>query len=451
MKTQPPQLILPERPEWRALYEAAWAGAARGVREPLSQTPDGEAFLCDPAATAMRPWDACFAALWARHAPRAVAGLENPLSDLENFYAAQREDGSIPGDLLAPGGAADPPLFSWAEWEYYLTTGDDARLPLVLPFLRAHFQWHLRARRRKEGALFCAAEETATAEIPRGEAHGWIDRTSQMALDCECLANIALHCGDAETGRAAAATFLEIKELVNATMWDEFRLVYTDIDEDGLWTGPVHLGAYWTLLSGLATEERATQMTRHLRSWRSFARRNRVPLLAAFEKGFREGGGAIRPEVVYTLVRGLERNGQEDLAQEIAANLLDLIAAVYTETGAIWSAYAPDDPTPHNTARHVFAGPALVAPISMMVETGLGIRVDAPNQEVLWHLRLAEPHGIRGLRVGAVHVDLHAEPLPDARFRVQHESDGPLCLLLATLAGTRIVEIPRAGRGELIV
>lgn len=451
METQPPQLILPERPRWRALYDAAWQGAARGVRPPLSQTPDGEPFLCDSAAALIRPWDACFAALWLRHAPSAIPGLENPLSALENFYAAQREDGSIPGDLLSPGENSDPPLLSWAEWEYYLATGDDARLALVLPFLRAHFHWHLRTRRRKEGAFFCTAEETATPEIPRGEAHGWIDRTSQVALDCECLANIALHCGDHETGRAAAATYLEIKEMVNATMWDEFRLVYTDIDEDGLWTGPVHLGAYWTLISGLATEEPVAQMVRHLRSWRSFARRHRVPLLAAFEKGFREGGGAIRPEVVYTLVRGLERNGQEDLAQEIAENLLDLMAAVYTETGAIWTAYAPDDLSPDNSARHVLAGPALVAPIAMMIETALGIRVDAPNEEVLWHLHLLEPHGIRGLRVGRATVNLAAEPTADARFRVRHETDAPVCLLLRTITGTRVVEITAAGSGELLV
>lgn len=467
-----PQPILPERPLWMAAYNAAWAIAVeKGLRPAVPWNEAAGPYVGSCRGDALSQWDACCMAHWLKYAQGAIAGLAHPLSCLDSFYAAQQRDGAIPREILPNGEGApnksreqdspataagwrhsaftNPPLFSWAEWEYYEHTGDDSRLRRVLPILASYFDWYAKGRSRKQGYFWWDGFGSGMDDLPRGDAHGWVDYTAQAALDCEFLANIALQVGNQEIAQSSSTNYLLLKELVNERMWNEMKLCYGDVDEDDLWTGPLHVGAYWALMANLATPERVAEMTKHLRSYRSFARPHMVPALAGFEHGFDRAGGGWRggvwPPTTYMVVRALERCGEAGLSHHIALNHVAQCAEVFEQTGTFWDHYAPDFLAPAADARPDCCGWSALGPIAMLLESVIGVRVNATLGEIDWTLRLEESHGVRNLFVGGIIVDLHAA-WADRKWTITVTASGPIEVRLRTYNGTVVT-----GPGKTVV
>ncbi len=429
---------LPAQPLFEDIYKAAWAIALENaVRPPHAAVPEGDPYLDACFSDNIFQWDSCFLTFWARYARNAFPGAQNVMSCLENFYALQEEDGAIAReydpdgkpiqckvakqetpntpDFAKHSAFTNPPLFSWAEWEYYQFSGDDSRLELVLPFLKKYNEWYMENRSRQDGGLWWDAFGSGMDNCPRGDAYIWADYMATAALDCECLANIALHVGDIQLGMHASAEYLRIKEYMNEFMWDELKKCYSDMDEEMFWTGTLNVGCFWALLSGVATEERGKQLIRHLSNYRAFKRPNMVPSLAALEKGFSHKGdywrGGVWAPTTYMVTKALERADQEFLAHEIAANHIKAMIEVYKDTGTIWENYAPDVAAPGDPARKDFCGWSALGPISMLIENVLGIKVEGSMNRVTWTLHdPTSKFGISNLVVGDAIVDLMCYP-----------------------------------------
>jgi hypothetical protein len=86
------------------------------------------------------------------------------------------------------------------------------------------------------------------------------------------------------------------------------------------------------------------------------------------------------------VIRGLEEYGNRDLAREIALEHLGIVADVYRETGTIWENYAPDSRSPGKPAWRVFVGWSGLGPIMYLIEYAVGLRADAPRNEVVWRM-----------------------------------------------------------------
>ena len=72
----------------------------------------------------------------------------------DNFYCRQHSDGFICREIRKTGAragedyhletspqAVNPPLFPWAETEYYRVSGDKRRFETVLPVLEKYVEW----------------------------------------------------------------------------------------------------------------------------------------------------------------------------------------------------------------------------------------------------------------------------------------------------------------------
>ncbi len=467
-----PRPLLPARPHLVEAYRGAWAIAAeKGIRAPHPAVKNGETFLDACFSDNIFQWDSCFLTFWGRYAQGALPGLKNPMSCLDNFYALREESGAIAREYRPDGtpeqnrhpdqdtdrtpdharhtALTNPPLFSWAEWEFYEHTGDDARLPRVFPVLKKYFDWYRKERRHPEGYFWYDAFGSGMDNCPRGDAWGWVDYTAQAALDCEFLANMALYLEDHPTGQLCSEIYLELKEIANESMYNEMERHYCDVDEDELWTGPLHAGAFWVLMASLAPPSRVNEMTRHLRSRRGFGRENLIPNLAAKTAEFNSKGnywrGGVWPPIVYMTVRALDRCGHRTLAREIAANHAELCARVYKDTGSFWENYAPDEPAPGDPARPDFCGWSALGPIALLIEFVLGVRVNGVLGEVHWTLLPDEPHGIENLLVAGVPVDLHAEPDGPGEWQVRVRAGGPVGVFVKAPSGTTPIEFDEAG------
>ena len=449
-----PRPFLPHHPDWVAAYDGAWSIALRnGLRPPRAWNARQEWYVDACFAEGVFQWDSCFITFWLKYAQGALPQLTNPLSCLDNFYDRQEADGAIAREILADGTFAqnkhaaqdtddtkpyfnhraftNPPLFSWAEWEYYEHTGDDSRLARTLPVLAKYFDWYSNNRMRKNGYLWYDEWGSGMDNVPRGDTWGWVDYTCQTALDCEYLSQIAITVGDKELADSAAANYLALQDLVTARMWNEMQLHYSDVDQDDLWTGTLNVGSYWALMAGLAPHYRAVEMLKHLRSFRSFARAHMVPSLAGFEKGFSPRGdywrGGVWAPTTYMVIRALERIGETDLAHHIALNHVSNVAKVFQDTGTIWENYAPDVIEQGEKAKGDFCGWSALGPIAVLIESVMGIRVQGNRGGVTWELRLTEDHGIRNLHVGSAVVDLTARWI-DKRWHVTAVSTAPVDL-----------------------
>jgi hypothetical protein len=148
------------------------------------------------------------------------------------------------------------------------------------------------------------------------------------------------------------------------------------------------IGAYWTLLAGVVPQERLAKFVSHLDNPNEFKTPHRVPALSRDHPKFAENGDYwnggvwaptnymvpdIRPRAVCALaptvwltytsllahyaieraqvLRGLTKNGQDELAYDIASNHHRAVVKVYELTGTVWENYSPSRAAPGSPAK----------------------------------------------------------------------------------------------------
>jgi hypothetical protein len=132
------------------------------------------------------------------------------------------------------------------------------------------------------------------------------------------------------------------------------------------------------------------------------------------------------------VIRGLDHYGHDALAREIALNHLDIMGRVFKETGTIWENYAPDSAAPGKPTGKDFVGWSGLGPILYLLEYAIGLKPNAPENELTWNLRSSARQGCERFRFAGHVVSLVAEadPLDAKRLRVTVKSDGAFKLRL---------------------
>ena len=126
------------------------------------------------------------------------------------------------------------------------------------------------------------------------------------------------------------------------------------------------------------------------------------------------------------VIRGLERYGQQALADELALEHLRTVAEVFQATGTVWENYAPDSAGPGKPAKPDFVGWTGIVPILYFIEYAIGLKPDSPNNRLTWVLTATKRCGCERFRFNGHTATLVAEP-PAAgspRVHITVESDG---------------------------
>lgn len=370
-------------------------------------------------------WDSAFCVLWARYTTKEEGF---PVEEtLDNFYVLQTrsEDGLINREYSARGRAYwnpdhpvsfAPPLLAWAEMALYRSgRTDKARLERVFPHLALHHAACRRRYRRADGlyfgdALGCGmddlprwprgmgAEERVKGGIPftrdvqgpdnltyydktvkRGRVSfycwnrqaGWIDMTSQMALDAMELAAMARAIGKDAEADAYRAEYGELKELVNRLCWDEELGFYCDVADGGT-IKRRHAGAFWALLARLAPPERARRMRDAMMDGKLFFRAVPFPALPAGDPDYRPDKaywcGLSWPPTTYVGIHALLACGFRDDAEKAARRWYNANARIWEDTGTCRENIHPD--TGAGRSGKDFCGWAALAPVALPDEFG---------------------------------------------------------------------------------
>lgn len=411
--------------------EAAMAIARRkmaevdaGVKANPTVVPTGRRLATGGGFGGFFLWDSAFAVMWARH----LDGAEFPYhSTLDNFYALATPTGFISREYNAQGYPCwlekhpisfASPILSWAEVTLYREgKSDKARLAKVYGPLKRHHEVCRRSFRRPDGLYFgdklgcgmddikrwpvgmsneermnggilftkdCLGEKTQgwwdtwcskmVADWSWNRQAGWIDLSSEMALDALCLAEIAEAIGKTDEAKAFRGEHAEIAKAVNAKCWDEARGFYFDVTDSGI-IERYFVGAYWTLVAKIAPPERARKLVEKLNDPKFFGTPIAVPSIATCEPDYEPETaywrGACWPPTTYMVICGLRENGFTKEAEDIARKWYNANAELFVRTKTVWENISPEQcHRPKKESGGDFCGWSALAPIAIPVEFG---------------------------------------------------------------------------------
>ncbi len=334
--------------------------------------------------------------------------------------------------------ALNHPILAWAELESYKWTGDKVRLELVrLPLIK--YYEALKKYIRQGNGLYITdwASMDNSPRTPCLERGGTsVDISAEMVLFARNLSQLSFILGNDEDAKYFNDEADELAAIINAKMWDDEKKFYFDLTIDEEFCPIKTIGAFWTLVSKVATKENAKHLAEQLNNPKTFRRLHPVPSLAADEEEFYPNGGywsgAVWIAMNTMIIKGLEEYGYNDLAQEIALKHLDAMAQVYKRTGTIWENYAADSfkegvNTNGAAVAKDMVGFSGVTPIIHFIEQAIGLKPNAPNNELLWKINSDKRSGCERFRFNGHIIDLLAEPTDDT-IKITVQSDGEFLL-----------------------
>ncbi len=412
-------------------YDYAWKIAFGNLSRPNGDAGFVSNFIDTAFNGYLFMWDSSFIVMFGKYASHVFDFQKT----LDNFYSHQHMDGFICREICEsePGehfsrhdpSSTGPNIMPWSEWEYFCLTGDRKRIERIFDPLTAYHLWLKQNRTWRDGTYWSTGWGCGMDNQPRlepqydeSQSHGfmvWLDACVQMVLSGKILIKMA-----SVIGRDDDPSLSEIKEevefltkVINDNLWDEDDAFYYDMYKDGSLNHVKSVGAYWTLLADIIPPERLEKFVAHLDNPAEFKRPNRVPTLSADHPEYRPDGGYWKGSVWaptnYMTLKGLEKNGFNELAYDVACANLENIVQVFLNTGTIWENYAPEFADHGSSSKPEFVGWSGLFPISIMLEYVLGIRPKAEKGAIEWHVRRTERHGVEKYNFSGKEVDLICE------------------------------------------
>lgn len=486
-----PRPVLESHADWVELYYRAFEIAMAKVQQGTPENGFVSYYMDEAFSANIFQWDTTFMMMFARYSNNQLPSVVS----LENFYQAQDETGWICRELREADGrpflwekgapllgdcSVNPPLFAWAEWQDYQVRGDASRFTkmvggkTVLQVLVDYYGW-IKAHRRRENGLYWTTPWASGMDdtprlvssgnaVPFNEVWGddgpvaelvcahldssWIDMSAQQAQNAYYIAKIAEVVGDVALQEQLEAEHAELRDLINAKMWDELDGFYYDLSPADTFDKVKTPASFWPLIAAVSGPDQVKRIIdEHLTNPAEFWTQHHLPTVAANEPNYRSDGGywggAIWAPTTYATIKGVEAQGYGDLAHELAKNHIEQLALVYQQTGTLHENYQPETPLPGIHARNDFVGWTGLGPISCLIENVLGIVVDAPDDSLHWTLRLTEKHGIQNLKFGNNKVTLEAAARADAaagaRLTITTNSPFRLVVTIGTQEFTEVV------------
>jgi hypothetical protein len=471
-KDELPQPILENRPELVDLYYSAWEMAWNKIQEGTVENGFEAYYMDEGFNELIYQWDICFITSFAVYG----RSLFPVMPSLDNFYKKQRADGYIQRVYWETNGEmaseptfdepmVNPPLFAWVEWRYFSISGDDSRFIKVLPFLTKYYEWTEKNCRSEKGKglFYTTGLGSGMDNTPRqnvGKA-AWIDYSSQQALAALYISKIASALEDSVLQKLYMQKYSELKTSINRHLWNDTAKFYFDLTEYDSLSATMHIGAYWTLISKVCSDEHFPYMISHLLDTAKFWRPHLVPTLAANQPEYDPHGhywrGGVWAPTNYMLIKGVETYNEYSLADEIAYNHLNNISEIYfnfkpqtekisfderydDDYKTLWECYSPEFREPATRwdktfySRQDFVGWTGLPPIALLIENVLGLNIVGKNNLIEWNIKRRDRHGIRNIQLRDQLVSLVCETLNE-QLVIKITCESPFELKIRTGSG----------------
>ena len=473
-KEKLPSVTVKAHENFERLYDKAWQTAFVNI-EYIDKEGWKPQLTCMPGVNTIWQWDSCFMTLITNYSNSTLSAFNN----LDNLYRLRREsDGymsmayRISTESEAFPGRINPPIMAWAEWEHYRICGDDSRLAGVLPALEGCYSFIENNRRRNCGLYWF--EDSGSSGMDNSPRSGYpataldgndvchIDLACQQSLSAKCIAQICEVLGLQEKADFYFAENKRINELINRYHWSEKAGCYFDFFARGSAEAKVKfinsktVAMFWTLLCGCAQGEKLERLVEHMFNENEFYTEVPFASLSKDDPNYDQTGGywlgGVWPPTNYVAIRGLSENGYGDLARKAALKFLEAMCDVNENEayGGIWECYAPEAHAPSTTedgrlVRPNFVGWGGLFPITSLIETVIGLELNAPENTVVFNLYENNVSGISNLDFCGAKISVNCSEYKSSigGSVVEVECEKPFRLIVKTdyLPEDKVIEV----------
>ena len=418
IKNDLPQPVWDNHKDYLDCYWKAWEIAFGNLGMPTKENGFVSSYIDAAFNGCIFMWDSAFMLMFGKYADRIFKFQ----STFDNFYAHQHVDGFICRQIDEEDGkdifarhdpaSTGPEVMAWCEWDYFLNFGDKERLARVFPCLIAYHQWMQEHFTWRDGTYFSSGYGCGMDNCPRLDekyhicySHGhmiWVDACMQELNACNILIKMSEVLGRDEFVPKLVAERDNLFKVINEKLWDDKTKFYYDLRNDDTFNGVKHIGAFWSLLAKCVPEDRSEDFIAHLNNENEFKTEHRVPTLSRDHEEYNPKGGywcgSVWAPTNYMVLKGLDAYGKYELSHEIACSHLKAVVSVFKDTDTLFENYAPEfyDGKAHrgSSSQPNFVGWTGLSPISIMFEYVFGIKPDAHNNKITWHVNLTDRHGI---------------------------------------------------------
>jgi len=182
-----------------------------------------------------------------------------------------------------------------------------------------------------------------------------------------------------------------------------------------------------------------------------------LPVLSADHPAFQADGGywcgGVWAPTNYMTLKGLDQYGRYELSHRIGLNYLTNVVSVFNDTGTVYENYAPmpgenGKPRQGGVSHADFVGWTGIVPISVLFEYVFGIKPEAENNVIRWHIDLTDRFGVENYPFGTeATLSLICEARENEAEEPQVEivSDRPVTVEIYWDNGTRTKTVDVAG------
>jgi hypothetical protein len=282
--------------------------------------------------------------------------------EVKATFLGQQTNGLIPNaysPAVQTPDRSEPPVGAYLTWKVYEKYLDRAMLESAYPGLvKFHAFWF---KDRGDGQPYRDGNRDGLLEwgSDKGSGGGFVDRgmfkapkwesgmddspvfddggydentytmkmddiglNSLYAVDAESLAKIAAILGDVGASRKYAAEYEQMKQRINAKLWNEKDGIYENRHWSGEFTHRISPTSFYPMLAGIATPAQAKRMVKeHLLNPNEFWGKYVIPTIARNDPAFPDQfywRGSIWGPTNYLVYEGLKRYKFDATAFEVA-------------------------------------------------------------------------------------------------------------------------------------
>ncbi len=402
------------------MYWKTWEIAFRNIKDPAKDSGFISSYIDTAYNGNIFMWDSNFITLFARYGVRAYP-FQNTL---DNFYSKQHPDGFICREIWGETGedcfsrydptSTGPNLIPWSEMEYFRHFGEWDRIHKIFPVLAAYYQWLKLNRTWQDGSYWSSGWGTGMDNQPRVKreynqifSNGmmtWLDTCLQQLFIGKLLVDFGFYVERWQEIEDIEDESKTLKKLIKEKLWAPETNFFYDKYADGSLGTLQSIGAYWALWTDVLDEAEMKAFVAHLSDPETFYRPHPVPSIPANHEKYQSDGrywqGGVWAPTNYMIIKGLQKNGFNSLAFDLAMKHHAQVGEVFKKTGTFFEYYAPESAEPGLLARPDFVGWTGLVPVAILFESIFGINPDYLNKILNWHVSLTEEHGIDRYPIG---------------------------------------------------
>jgi hypothetical protein len=395
-----PEPVLANHSGWIDYYYDTW----RIADLKKQQRPTGWIFDSSFSTTQTWMWDECWIQCFGKYAQGAHPQVNNAMNGIDLFYSQQQADGFIPHVWSSTIPSVHNPILAMAEIVYYNHCADQSRLSTVLPKLDRFYDACKLKSGSPDGLYYNTTWNNGMDNRPTSDQI--IDLTAEQAVVAMYIKQIADIVGNSSLSSKYNTEYNNLKAAINQKMWSTSDRFYVDVTNSMQQVNNWTVGAFWPLMAKVADTTQASYLVTALQDPANFNTPHRIPSIGKKSPSYNANGGDYWRGAVWAptnamTIKGLTDYGYEDLAREIAINHLEALYQTWLRTNTLYENYDQERVGYQGgNAKSDFVGWSGVTPIATLIEHIIGVRINAPQNKIVWQLRLAEQNGVRNLKWG---------------------------------------------------